>query len=67
MSGELTKAQAAACLEKAGLRLTDAELEQVMSFHSAEALALLRNVDAARYELPALSFDPVASLRSWPA
>jgi hypothetical protein len=66
MTAPLTKAQAVACLEKAGLHLTDAELERVMAFHSAEALALLRSVEAARYEVPALAFDPVQSLRSWP-
>jgi hypothetical protein len=66
MSGELTKAQAIACLEKAGLSVSDAELEQVMAFHSPAALALLRGVEAARYEVPALGFDPVQSLRTWP-
>jgi hypothetical protein len=66
MTAPLTKAQAIACLEKAGLRVSDAELERVMAFHSVEALALLRSVEAARYEVPALAFDPVPPLRSWP-
>jgi hypothetical protein len=66
MSAEQTKAYAIACLEKAGIEVSDAELEQVLAFHSPAALALLHGVEAARYEVPALGFDPVQSLRTWP-
>jgi hypothetical protein len=65
MSDTIDRAQARACLERAGLRLTDAELDQVLAFHSPAALELLRGVEEARYEFPALSFDPLASLREW--
>ncbi|HEY4278685.1 MAG TPA: amidase [Conexibacter sp.] len=58
---------AADSLRRAGLSLSDDELEQAAAFHPREQIAALHDLNAVRDEPPALGFDPAQPLTAWPA